>query len=457
VSARGNALLVSSEYPPYSARPEVAHRAALRAEELTREGWAVEVIACSNDREEFVHLDRAGRLVHRVAPERSYLLRPLAPLASGRGARLAFRPALFRARAVERAVELALIWGRHFERAESFSGRGNRLLGALPLRRTTLETGDPDASAAFAAEPVRSADVILCTYRRLEELRVSVANALAALEVARGMGANGTLTLVYQDQDLPERLLAACPEWREEPYLRMVFSSPPSLTLARNLGVQVTQGDLAIFIDDDVAFEPSFVTSHIAAANSSPTAWGVAGRVRSQRDGLLASGSREVGQIRSSGNVESHFESIRDQVPIVPQTALGANMSYKRRPMEAAFGQDWFDESLEGSAFREETTLGLAILRHGGHLIFGPDAVLTHFQSEVGGCDNRADKTLAQQAAHSTLEYRFLAHLYELNPLLRLLAPWQLAARDTLGAKTLPAAAQRALANVKGYLSSLRG
>jgi glycosyltransferase involved in cell wall biosynthesis len=300
-------------------------------------------------------------------------------------------------------------------------------------------------------------DLVLCTYGRLEELRVSVADALASLGAARQVGVSGTLVVVYQEADLPSRLLSLCPEWRDEPALRLVFSSPPSLTRARNVGVQETQNDLVIFIDDDVSLEPSFVTAHLAAANGSPTAWGVAGRVRSQRDGLLASGSLAVGQIRASGNVESHFESIRDQVPLVPQTALGANMSYKRRAMTEAFGQRWFDESLQGSAFREETTLGLAILRHGGHLVFGPDAVLTHFQSESGGCDNRKKKTIAQRSAQAVLEYRFLARLYELNPLLRILAPWQLGARDTFKARSLGGVALRAFVNLRGYLGSLRG
>src|SRR5690606_24737425 len=56
----------------------------------------------------------------------------------------------------------------------------------------------------------------------------------------------------------------------------------PSLTFARNVGVQQAKGDLIIFIDDDVQLEPDFVEAHVRAF-ADPAVAGVAGRVLDQK------------------------------------------------------------------------------------------------------------------------------------------------------------------------------
>jgi hypothetical protein len=94
-------------------------------------------------------------------------------------------------------------------------------------------------------------------------------------------------------------------------------------------------------------------------------------------------------------------------------TPMGANMAFRRQRMNRLFGKAWFDAGLTGSAIREETTLSLKIHRAGEHLVFVPDAALTHFEAPSGGCNNRGTRTLGQRIEHRALETLFLAHLYQ--------------------------------------------
>jgi hypothetical protein len=120
-----------------------------------------------------------------------------------------------------------------------------------------------------------------------------------------------------------------------------------------------------------------------------------------------------VGQIRATGFVDTHFESDNESATLVPLTPMGGNMSYRRAAMNRWFGGVWFDESLGGSAFREETTLAVEVFRRGGYFVFAPKASLYHSESTEGGSLNQDRKSLERRIEHQALEYRFLRRLYQ--------------------------------------------
>ncbi|MHB1846322.1 MAG: glycosyltransferase [Deltaproteobacteria bacterium] len=279
--------------------------------------------------------------------------------------------------------------------------------------------------------PVDSAEVVICSYERFEELTVSLTSVLREVSAAEDAGIRCKATVVYQNEGLPDRIYDWRPDLRGDARLRFVFSSPPSLTRARNVGVAATTGELIIFVDDDVVLDRGFVVAHVKAANAHPTAVGTAGRIRSRLDDEKVTGRCDVGQIRLTGHIETNFDSQEQTATLVPQTPMGANMAYRRSAMNELFGDRWFDESLVGSAFREESTLGIRIVRLGRHLVYAPDAALLHFESVVGGCNNRtARRTLRQRVRHYGLDHLFLARLFEGEGLLWLSAVLQHVRRD---------------------------
>jgi GT2 family glycosyltransferase len=303
---------------------------------------------------------------------------------------------------------------------------------------------------------IATVDVIIPTYNRFDELTRSLESILAEVERARREGIECTATLVHQNADLPERLYAWRPELRSSASLQLVFSSPPSLTRARNAGLRHTSGDLVIFVDDDVALAPGFVGAHLAAARAYPGAVGTAGRVRSRLDLCDITGDRAVGQIRASGFIDCNYNSVADGA-LVPMTATGANMGYKRAPVNALLGERWFDERFEGSAFREESALGVEIFRRGGYLVFARDAFLYHRAAEEGGCESRSRRrTLRARIRHQGFEYLFLNELYGGRSWLRLLAPGLTLRRDARSFERVRTLVAKLIIQVGGYRAGRR-
>lgn len=324
------------------------------------------------------------------------------------------------------------------------------------VRSIALESGSPPRRPRLA-KPIRSVDVVVCSYNRMDELMLSLPSLLSEVERVKSAGVECTVTVVYQNAGLPDRVHALRPDFKPRSELRFVFSDPPSLTIARNTGIQNTSGELVIFVDDDVILEPGFVQAHVDAANAHPDAVGVVGRVQSRIERQRTTEFRAVGHIRASGHIDTNFDSVVDSSPIVPMTPMGTNMAYRRAAMEPVFGSRWFDERFVGSAFREETTLAVRIFRAGLHFVYAPDAVLYHYESVAGGCENRNDKrTLAQLARHYALDYLFLNTLYSTLPLGRDLAPLLLLVRDVRQTQGRKQKLRKLYVNLRGYVGGRR-
>jgi GT2 family glycosyltransferase len=296
-------------------------------------------------------------------------------------------------------------------------------------------------------EPCRSASLICPTYNRVDELLSALESFLVAQAEASRGGIECEILVVYQNEGTRERVLARRPALSTAP-LRWIRSSP-GLPRARNVGLRHAVGDLLIFVDDDVLLDPGFVRGHLEAANAVPTSAGNAGRVRSRILGERGALNRAVGQIRLSAFVDTHFDSLTD-APIVPHTSIGANMAFKREAMQSIFGEAWFDERLEGSAHREETTLCVELFRRGGHLVFARDASLLHLEAEAGGCENRGALSTQQELDHLTLDYLFFRRFFrDLGPLAPL-APLSFLLREVRQAP--PPRLRRLRLNLRAYL-----
>lgn len=302
-----------------------------------------------------------------------------------------------------------------------------------------------------AERPVRSADIIVPSYNRLDELCLSLPSLVRGAEEACEAGIPCDVTVVYQNRGTPERVYVQHPQLKGHPRLRWVYSDKPGLTRARNIGLRNTRGDLVIFTDDDVVLEPGFVLSHVKVANAHPRAAGIAGGLESRSEQRERATARAVGYIRSSGFVDGWFNSTERQSRLVAMTPMGANMAYRRSVMNAMLGEAWFDERFTGSAFREETTLGVEVYRRGHYYVFAPEASLYHFESVSGGCGNRAKRTTKQQVMHYTLDYLYLNKLYEPSTLMRALAPLLLLRRDVEWSPTLLGKMRRAFMHLRGY------
>jgi glycosyltransferase involved in cell wall biosynthesis len=180
-----------------------------------------------------------------------------------------------------------------------------------------------------------------------------------------------------------------------------------SLPKARNYGVNRAEGEIVIFIDDDVQLEEDYIANHVRNYLNNDRIGGVAGRVF---DRMKQSDAQKGAQGYSTELKESLAPEASDPglawyhldfvYLIKPQkiiTARGCNMSF-RRDIFTKYNI-WFDERFRGSAVREESDFCLRIRSTDYHIWFDPEAKLVHLGEEVGGCHDITTKSLSYQFA----------------------------------------------------------
>lgn len=113
------------------------------------------------------------------------------------------------------------------------------------------------------------ASVIIPTYKRDFDLVRSIQSILSEDEWFELIVVDQT---VEHDQNTRAFLASVT-----DPRFQYFLVSPPSLTAARNFGIERATGDVIIFIDDDVECIAGFVGAH-RASYEDPTIGAVSGR-----------------------------------------------------------------------------------------------------------------------------------------------------------------------------------
>ena len=146
-----------------------------------------------------------------------------------------------------------------------------------------------------------------------------------------------------------------------------------SVTKARNEGLRRAQGEVIIFIDDDVSFEPGFVSAHLAGHADGTHV--VQGRVTEQ-------GSRHPSQptwltesLRFKGGDNYDRDGATNNI-------TGCNFSIRREVVERI---GHFDENFKGVSVREESDFARRAFKAGLSFKFSAAAALFHHRSVTGG------------------------------------------------------------------------
>jgi hypothetical protein len=181
---------------------------------------------------------------------------------------------------------------------------------------------------------MRPASIIIPTRARLDYLEVALASIVPQATEA------GAEVLVVDD-DGPSRAtreLAARFGARYEPHPR-----PLGLNVARNTGVERSQGELVVFVDDDIRASPGWLRALIDAARKNPAIDVFTGPIRPRFEGRrLRTCGREGPPITS---LELGAEDADTRY------AWGANMTVRRSALERAGP---FEVSLEHGGDEQE-------------------------------------------------------------------------------------------------------
>jgi GT2 family glycosyltransferase len=149
--------------------------------------------------------------------------------------------------------------------------------------------------------------------------------------------------------------------WHENGQIRRVQLRKPAVNFARNLGAALSNGDLLLFLDDDVRIPSDLLSKHVDFH-------------RTHLPNGLVGGVQDT-----KGNNPSRQQNPN---PHFFCGCSGGHFSVKRDIFIALGG---FDESFSGSCIYEDMDLGARWHTLGFPLTRDPNIVLTHLQEPTGG------------------------------------------------------------------------
>jgi hypothetical protein len=230
----------------------------------------------------------------------------------------------------------------------------------------------PGAGGLGYIEAPMLVTVIVCTHDRARRLEQTLAS-LEALLVPEGQ----PWELVVVDNASRDETPAVLDRMRGRLPIRAVHEPRLGVSAARNSGVRAARGELLLFTDDDVDADRHWLSVHVAAARRWPGALYFAGRIDPRFEGQPA---RWV--VRQQGALSGMLCALdlgAEERPLGSgEFPFGPNMAVRRRAFEHAT----FDERV-GRRGREqvrggETSLFLALARHGAWGVWVPEARVCH-------------------------------------------------------------------------------
>jgi GT2 family glycosyltransferase len=204
--------------------------------------------------------------------------------------------------------------------------------------------------------------------------------------------------VVDQTPQHQPQVQAALEQWARTGKIRWFRLSWASLPGARNYGVRRAQGDIMLFLDDDVELPAGFLAAH-AHNYARPEIGAVAGRVFDRMK--LSNHAQDLviedlpPQAMDPGIAWYYINLVHTIKPQPVLSARGCNMSFRREIFDQY--DLWFDERFQGSAVREETDFCLRLRQTGWIIWYDPTADLVHLGEETGGCHDISTRSLRYQ------------------------------------------------------------
>jgi GT2 family glycosyltransferase len=225
--------------------------------------------------------------------------------------------------------------------------------------------------APSGGQPGPPVSIVVCTYRREGALRLLLEDLLAQEGIAAEI-----LVIDQTPEHEPETdaLLAGDPN-----RLRHICIAEPNLPNARNRGIELAQGEIAIFIDDDLRVGPDFVR-RLVAHFEDPEVEGVAPLV-------VVEGEEPPGRFAERMYRFGRGWRVRKRIR-VPHV-IGACMAFRLPLVRRLGGFDPLLGRLNPTATGEDGDFCRRWSRAGHALWLAPGVQALHRMGTPGGCDTR--------------------------------------------------------------------
>lgn len=156
-----------------------------------------------------------------------------------------------------------------------------------------------------------------------------------------------------------------------------------NLSAARNFGIEKANGEILIFLDDDVEITKNTIPNHLKNYDDIDVV-GVAGRVINDGEKIFDGNDLDTGKTNFL-----HTKFVQNFVSNKKQTvdfAYGCNMSYRKTALQKVGGFD-----VRFSKIFDEIDIGVRISQF-GKINFDPDALVYHHKAISGGIRDEEKK-----------------------------------------------------------------
>jgi glycosyltransferase involved in cell wall biosynthesis len=235
--------------------------------------------------------------------------------------------------------------------------------------------------------------VIIPTYNREIHLRNTIADVL------KQTYPDFEILVIDQTQHHEDETQSYLEQLAKTNKIRWIRVNWASLPGARNYAVRRANGEIILFIDDDVQLPDGFLENHARNYLEKPEIGAVAGRVLDRKK-LEDYGSDITieylpPEAMDAGIAWYYLDLVHTIKPQEVLSARGCNMSFRREIFTIHALR--FDERFMGSAIREESDFCLSLRSINLPIWYDPEACLIHLGEETGGCHDISTKSIQYQ------------------------------------------------------------
>lgn len=228
--------------------------------------------------------------------------------------------------------------------------------------------------------------VIIPTYTRTKELRDALYSVLK-----QTIAAEEVIIVDDSDDDRIKKLISELKHIFKNKDMTLKYirnKREKSLTIARNIGIENSAGDIILFLDDDVILDENYIEEILKVHEEHPTAFGVQGHITNIKvskfqnmiNKILFFSYLEENKCRVLPSACNTYPYILTKV-IPCQWLSGSNCSYKREILE----EFQFDENLKKYSYSEDVDMSYKnFKKYPSSLFMTPYGKLIHKTSQEG-------------------------------------------------------------------------
>lgn len=241
-----------------------------------------------------------------------------------------------------------------------------------------------------------SISVVIPTYNREEVLVQTIDDLLKLQHQAL------EILVIDQSQHHTEMVDKTLKTLQRSGSIKWIKLNQPSIPNAMNVGALSANGEVVLFLDDDIRLRSELIVEHARRYLKNDNINAVAGQVIQSWEQELTIKESAINDINSHDPDAFQFNS---SIATATYRFMGGNVSFIRKDLLSIGG---FDTNFTKVAYRFEAETAERFLCAGHNIAFEPKASLQHLKVETGGTRTYGDHLTSLNPSHTIGMYYYL-------------------------------------------------